>query len=145
MGKKSRRVRGAGATPASKFDYSQVNALVEWKDGDDRKGDILGMVMERGDTIRDVKVKVESMTGVPVARQALNRRDKLLGGEIEVPDHVFVEVDGPMEVLVTRIWPRYECLTPRMMLVCSIAYFFTFNVGAAVIRCPEFNQLNLKF
>ncbi len=59
-------------------------------DGDALKQN-LGMNMERGNTIRDVKVKVEAMTGVPVARQALNRRDKLLGGEIEVPDHVTVD------------------------------------------------------
>ena len=47
--------------------------------------------MARGKTIRDVKVKLEASTGVPVARQALSRQDKLLGGEIEVPDHVTVD------------------------------------------------------
>ena len=93
MGKKSRRVRAAGATPthatpANKI--AKVNTLVAWMDGDALKQN-LGMNMERGNTIRDVKVKVEAMTGVPVARQALNRRDKLLGGEIEVPDHVTVD------------------------------------------------------
>ena len=62
----------------------------------------LGMDMERGKTIKDVKVKVESMTGVPVARCALFQEDKLLGGEIEVPDHVPVDVDGPMEPFIMR-------------------------------------------
>ena len=90
MGKKSRRVRGAGATPASKPKYVQVNTLVAWMDGDTKK-QTLGLDMARGKTIRDVKVKLEASTGVPVARQALTRQDKLLGGEIEVPDHVTVD------------------------------------------------------
>ena len=41
-------------------------------DGDALKQN-LGMNMERGNTIRDVKVKVEAMTGVPVFGVALGQ------------------------------------------------------------------------
>ena len=85
------------------MDLSKVNTLVAWKDGDAQKK-IVGMEMERGQTIKDVKVTVEEMTGVPVARQVINRQDKLLGGEIEVPDHETVDayIDGPMEPFIMR-------------------------------------------
>ena len=114
MGKKSRRVRGA--TPASKPNLTKVNTIVAWMDGNAVKQN-LGMDMERGKTIKDVKVKVESMTGVPVARCALFQEDKLLGGEIEVPDHVPVDVDGPMEPFIMRerekkrAGPQLPCTT----------------------------------
>ena len=65
MGKKSRRVRDGAQHSGGK-----THACVVWKDGDDIKNKHI-VTMERGKTIKDVKVIVESKTGVPVAMQVL--------------------------------------------------------------------------
>ena len=81
---------------------SKTHACVVWKDGDDIKNKHI-VAMERGMTIRDVKVIVETKTGVSVARQVLTV-DAAGRVEREVPDHVTVE---------TAIDSRTECFIMR--------------------------------
>ena len=105
MGKKSRRVRDG-----AQYSGGKTHACVVWKDGDDIKNKHI-VTMERGQTIKDVKVIVESKTGVPVARQVLTVECGRAGDEREVPDHQTAEtaIDSRKECFILREKrPAYE-------------------------------------